>query len=117
MVTVALIGAIGVVALSSVRSSGSLLSSGSQGAANEDGLLLSLVSVQSNSTGSYAWIFDYGWVPGTISSAYLNGGLVAWSSSCSGVVQPGRLCAVSLAAGEHGEVSVVFGAKSLGFSV
>jgi len=117
MITVALLGAIGVVALGSVRSSGSLLSSSSQGAAREDGLLLALVSVQSNSSGSYAWVYNYGWVQGAITAAYLNGGLVKWSSSCVGVLAPGKVCAVAIPAGEHGEVSMVFGAKSLDYSV
>jgi len=117
MVTVALLGAIGVVALGSVRSSGSLLSSSSQGAAKEDGLLLALVSVQTNSSGSYAWVYDYGWVQGTLSGAYLNGGLVNWSSSCGGVLRPGALCAISIATGAQGEVSIVFGTKSLDFAV
>jgi len=117
VVTIALLGGIGVVAFGSIRSSGSLLSLTSEGAAKDYGLLLALVSVQSNSTGSYAWVYNYGWVQGVLSAAYLDGGLVAWSSSCAGVLRPGALCAVSLPAGAHGEVSVVFGSKSLGFSV
>ena len=117
MVTIALLGGIGVVALGSVRSSGSLLSLGSQGAAREYGLLLALVSVQSNSTGTYAWVYNYGWVQGTLSGAYLNGGLVRFSSSCAGVVQPGKVCAISVPAGARGQVSITFGTKSLGFTV
>jgi len=117
MITIALLGAIGVVALGSIRSSGGLLSSSSQGAAREEGVLLALVSVQSNSSGTYAWVYNYGWVQGTLSAAYLDGGLVKWSSSCAGVMQPGKVCAVAVAAGVHGEVSMVFGAKSLDYSV
>jgi hypothetical protein len=117
MITIALLGAVGTVALVSVRSSGSLLSSNSQGAAKEDGLLLALVSVQSNSTGSYAWVYDYGWAQGTLSATYLNGGMVRWTSSCGGVLQPGKVCAISVPAGTHGEVSLVFGTKSLDYSV
>jgi len=117
MITVALLGAIGAVALGSVRSSGSLLSSSSQGAAREDGLLLALVSVQSNSSGSYAWVYDYGWVQGALSAAYLDGGLVKWSTSCAGILQPGKVCAVSLPPDVHGKVSIIFGTKSLDFSV
>ena len=117
VVTMALLGGIGVVAFGSIRSSGSLLSLSSEGAAKDYGLLLALVSVQSNSSGSYAWVYNYGWVQGTLSAAYLDGGTVKWSSSCSGVVRPGMFCAISLPAWAHGEVSVVFGSKSLGFSV
>ncbi len=117
MVTIALLGGIGAVAFGSVRSSGGLLSLSSQGAAREYGLLVALVSVQSNSTGTFAWLYNYGWAEGTLSAAYLNGGLVKWSSSCAGVLEPGRLCAISVPAGSHGEVNVVFGTKSLGFAV
>ena len=88
MVTIALLGGVGYLALGSVRASGGLLSSGSQGEAREYGLLLALVTVQSNSSGSYAWIYDYGWVEGTLTAAYVNGGLVAWSSTCGGVIHP-----------------------------
>ena len=116
MITIALLGGIGAVALGSIRSSGSLLSLSSQGAASQYGLLVAVVSVQSNSTGTFAWVYDYGWVQGAITAAYLNGGLVRWTSSCGGVVHPGALCAISLASGEHGQVSMLFGTKSLGFS-
>jgi hypothetical protein len=117
VITMALLGGVGVVAFGSIRSSGSLLSLTSEGAAKDYGLLLALVSVQSNSSGSYAWVYNYGWVQGTLSAAYLDGGLVKWSSSCAGVIQPGGLCAISLPPGTHGEVSVVLGTKSLGFTV
>jgi len=114
-ITVALLGGIGAVALGSVRSSGSLLSASSQQAAKDYGLLLALVSVQSNSSGSYAWVYDYGWVQGTVSAAYINGGLVKWASSCAGVLQPGKVCAIWVPTGEHGQVSILFGTKSVDY--
>jgi hypothetical protein len=117
VVTIALLGAVAAVALGSIRSSGGLLSSSSQGAAREYGVLLALVSVQSNSSGSFAWVYDYGWVQGAVSGAYLDGGAVKWTSSCGGMVQPGKMCAISIPEGDHGEVSLVFGAKSLDFQV
>lgn len=116
MVTIALLGAIAAVALGSVRGSGLLLSSSSQGAAREYGVILALVSVQSNSTGSYAWVYNYGWAPGALSGTYLNGGTVEWSSSCGGVLEPEAVCAIAIPPG-HGEVSLVFGDKSLDYSV
>jgi hypothetical protein len=42
---------------------------------------------------------------------------VGWSSTCAGVLQPGELCAISVPFGSHGEVNLVFGTKSLAFSV
>jgi hypothetical protein len=116
-VTIALLGAVSYLALGSVRNSGSLLSSGAQGDAKDSGLLLSLVSVQTNSSGAYAWVYNYGWVEGAASAAYLNGGLVKWSSTCGGVLSPGGICAFSTPPGEQGEVSIVFGAKSLDYTV
>ena len=117
MITIALLGAVGTMALVSVRSSGSLLSSSSQDAAREDGVMLALVSVQSNSSGTYAWVYNYGWVQGKLSGAYLDGGSVAWSSSCAGVLAPQAMCAIAVPAGGEGQVSLVVGSKSLDFSV
>ncbi len=117
MVTVALLGAMGVLALGSVRASGGLLTSSSQGEARGYGVLLALISVQSNSTGSYAWVYNYGWVQGALSAAYVNGGVVGWTSTCGGIVKPGAVCAISIAPSAHGEVSMVFGTKSLDYSV
>jgi hypothetical protein len=117
MITIALLGGISVIALGSIQSSTILLSSSSQSAARGYGLLLALVSVQSNSTGSYAWVYNYGWVQGTLSAIYLNGGLIRWSTDCSGALMPEKMCAVRIPPDTHGEVSIVFGTKSLGFSV
>lgn len=117
IVTIALLGGIGYLAMGSIRASGGLLISGSEGAAKDDGLLLSLVSVQSNSSGSYAWVYDYGWVEGTLTAAYVNGGLVAWSSTCGGVIRPESVCAVSVPAGLSGDASIDFGGKTLDFAV
>jgi len=105
------------VALGSIQSSGSLLSLASQGAARDYGVLLALVAVQSNSTGSYAWLYDYGWQQEAVSGAYLNGGAVSWSSSCAGLLQPGKVCAISIPRGIHGLVTLVVGTKSLDYSV
>jgi hypothetical protein len=116
-VTIALLGGISAVALGSVRNAGGLLAANSQGAAKDYGVLLALVSVRSNASGAYAWIYDYGWVQGQLSAAYLDGGLVRWSSTCGGVIEPGRMCAVSFPPGEHGQVSITFGTKSLGFTI
>ena len=117
MITIALLGGIGIVALGSVRSSGSFLSLSSQDQAREYGLLVALVSVQSNSSGSYAWLYNYGWVQGRLTATWLNGGLVQASSSCAGVLRPGDYCMVSIPSGIHGEVSLVFGSKSMDFTV
>lgn len=103
--------------MGSVRGSGNLLSLGSQNAAREFGLLLALVSVQSNSSGSFAWLYDYGWQQGALSAAYVNGSTVNWSSNCSGVLEPGGVCAILIPPGNHGQVTLVFGTKSLEYTI
>lgn len=115
-VTIALLGGLSAVALSSVRGAGDLLSSDSQSAARGYGFLLALVSVQSNSTGSYAWVFDYGWEQASVTGVYLNGGTTQWTSTCA-PLKPGSICTIVLSPGSHGQVTAVFGAKSLGFTV
>lgn len=115
-VTIALLGGLSAVALSSVRGAGDLLSSDSQSAARDYGFLLALVSVQSNSTGSYAWVFDYGWEQASVTGVYMNGGTTQWTSTCA-PLKPGSICTIVLSPGSHGEVTAVFGAKSLGFTV
>jgi hypothetical protein len=116
-ITIALLGGVSAVALGSIHSSTNLLSAGSQNAAKGYGLLLAVVSVQSNSSGSYAWLYNYGWVRGTFSGVYLDGGSMPLSTSCGGVILPEQVCTVRLPPKIHGEVNVVFGTKTLGFSV
>jgi hypothetical protein len=117
IITIALLGGISAVALGSIRSSSNLLSSSSQNAAKGYALLLAVVSVQTNSTGSYAWVYNYGWVQGTLAATYVDGSLTQSSTNCSGVVQPQNMCSVRIPPSAHGVVSLVFGTKSLGFSV
>lgn len=116
-ITIAVLGAVGVAAVGSVRTSGQSLSRSSDAQAEAAGLLLSLVSVQSNSTGSYAWVYNYGWVRGSLSGASLDGAQVAWSSSCGGGIPPHGYCEVSTPPGKHGEVTLTFGPKSLDYAV
>jgi hypothetical protein len=116
MVTIAVLGGLSAIALASVRGAGNLLSADSQAAARNYGLQLALVAVQSNSTGSYAWIFDYGWEQGSLTSVYVNGGSTQWASTCT-PLRPESMCSVALPPSSHGQVTAVFGTKTLGFTV
>jgi len=116
MVTIAVLGGLSAIALASVRGAGGLLSADSQVAARNYGFLLVLVAVQSNSTGSYAWIFDYGWEQGSLTGVDIDGGSTQYTSTCS-PLRPESMCALVLPPNSHGQVTAIFGTKTLGFQV
>ena len=94
-----------------------MLLSGSQNAANSAGVLITVAGTQSNSSGTYVWLYNYGWVEGRLTSVYINGGLASgWTSTCS-ALQPGQLCDIDLGPGTHGAVTVDFGTRTVGLSV
>lgn len=117
IITMAVLGGLAALSLGSLRSANDLVASDSQNAVAEAGVLLTVVSTQSNSSGTYVWVFDYGWTPATLSSVYVNGGLVSgWSSSCN-PLQVKDMCAVSLPPNTHGTVSILFGARSISLAL
>jgi hypothetical protein len=116
-ITIAVLGGVGVISLGSLRSANALLLSGSQGAASADGVLLSVVSTQENASGSYVWLFNYGWTTAHLTQVYLDGGQApGWTSSCA-VLQPEGLCDVRLPPGGHGSVTIAFGARTVSLSL
>jgi hypothetical protein len=116
-ITIAILGGVGLISLGSLRSANGVLLGGSQDAASEAGILLTVVGTQSNSTGSYVWLFNYGWVEGHLTSVYLGGGLLqGWTSTCS-ALQPRDMCVLELPAGTHGTVTIEFGTRTVSLSV
>jgi len=116
-ITVAVLGGVGLISIGSLRSANAVLLSGSQNAENEAGVLLSLVSTQGNSSGTYVWIFNYGWAEGRITSVYLNGGIESgWKSTC-GALRPEQLCFVELPPATTGSLVVEFGARTISISL
>jgi hypothetical protein len=117
VVTMAVLGGVGALSLGSIRSADNVLLSGSQSAADSAGILLTVVSTQSNSSGTYVWVFDYGWTPARLSSVYLDGGVLSgWASTCSPLLVR-EMCAVALPPGTHGAVSILFGSRSIGLTL
>ncbi len=117
MVTISIIGGLSLVSLQSIRSASNILAQGSQAQARDAGMLFTLVSAQTNTSGVYVWLFNYGWTAGHISDVYVNGGLIGgWSSSCPSI-NPGSLCVVHLPPATGGNVSILFGSKSLVISI
>ena len=116
-ITIAVLGGVGLLSLGSLRSANGVLLTGSQNAANDAGVLLTVVATQSNSSGTYVWFFNYGWVQGHLSSVYVDGGLDrGWSSTCSALT-PQQMCTLQLAPDTHGGVTVDFGDRTVSLSV
>jgi hypothetical protein len=116
-ITIAILGGVGLISLGSLRSANGVLLSGSQNAADEAGILLTVVGTQSNATGSYAWLFNYGWVQGHLTDVYLDGGLAqGWTSTCSSL-QPRAMCVLQLPPGSHGTVTMEFGTRTISLSI
>jgi len=112
-ITIAVLGAVGVISLGSLRSANGVLLAGSQNAASADGVLLTVVSTQDNSSGTYVWLFNYGWTPAHLSAVYLDGGLsVGWTSSCS-TLQPKGICDLALQPRTQGSVTIAFGTRTV----
>ncbi|MDA4137117.1 MAG: hypothetical protein OK449_09020 [Thaumarchaeota archaeon] len=116
-ITIAVLGGVGLISLGSLRSANGVLLAGSESAASEAGVLLTVVATQSNSSGTFVWLFNYGWNQAHLTSVYLDGGLAqGWTSSCS-LLSPKDMCVVQLPPGTHGTVSVTFGARTITLSV
>ena len=116
-ITIAVLGLVGVISFGSLRSANGVLSAGSQSAASADGVLLTVVSTQVNASGTYVWLFNYGWTPTHLSGVYLDGGQTnAWVSSCS-LLKPKGICDLLLPSGTHGTVSMLFGTRSVSLTV
>ncbi len=112
-ITIAVLGAVGVISLGSLRSANGVLLAGSQNAASADGVLLSVVSTQDNSSGTYVWLFNYGWTTAHLSAVYLDGGQTGgWTSTCS-ALQPKGICDLVLQPRTHGSVTIAFGTRTV----
>ncbi len=117
VVTMAVLGGLAVLSLGSIRSADDVLLSGSQSAAGSAGVLLTVVSTQSNSSGTYVWLFDYGWTPARLSSVYLAGGVLGgWASTCSPLPVK-EMCSLALPPDTHGAVSILFGSRSISLTL
>jgi hypothetical protein len=80
--------------------------------AREAGLLVTVVGFQSNATGTYVWLLDYGWESSPVGSVLVNGQPVSWSTNCPGDWS-GTLCELTLPQGASGSATVVIGGKAL----
>ena len=116
VVTIALLAGASVIAMASVRSATSLVTDSAQKEARQAGVLVSVVTSQANATGSFIWLYNYGWQAAPIQGVYSDGLELDWRSPCSSV-GPGQLCALALTPGPPGVVTILLGGVSVEASV
>jgi hypothetical protein len=115
-VTIALLAGASVVGVLSVRKASALIQSSSEAEQRDAGVLVSVLMTRANSSGTFIWLYDYGWTSEPVKAVYVQGQSVDWSSSCPGDWS-GSLCLVSIASQEKGELTIVIGGFSIAASV
>jgi hypothetical protein len=115
-ITMALLAGTSAIALLSIHNAAQLVSNSGEQKQREAGMLVNVVGTQSNSSGTYIWLYDYGWESAPIQSVFVNGENVSWSFTCNGDWS-GSLCALSLPVAQRGQVTIVMGGISLAASV
>lgn len=115
-ITIALLGGASYLAFSSIDGAAALVGGSAQTEARQAGLLVAVVGFQSNATGTYVWLFDYGWESSPVGSVLVNAQPVRWSTNCASEWS-GTLCVLTLPQGANGPTTVVIGGKSLEVSL
>jgi len=115
-VTIALLGGATYLALTSISGAANMVGGSAQQEARDAGSLVNVIGSQSNGTGTFVWLMDYGWTSSPVSSVLVDTQPVAWSSTCLGDWS-GAMCAVKLPSGTSGIVTIVMGGRSLEVTV
>ena len=106
VVTMALLTTASFLSLVSIKAGASMLTAGAEGEAVAAGQLVRVVATQSNLTGSYVWLFNFGWEDAAISRTY---GQTATPTSTCGVIRQDSMCVLSFPANTGGGVTIVIG--------
>lgn len=115
-ITIALLGGASYLAFSSINGAAAMVGGSAQQEARAAGLLVSVVGSQSNATGTYVWLLDYGWESSPLGPVLVGDRPVSWSTTCTGDWS-GTLCVLTLPPGAYGPMTVVIGGKSLEVSL
>ncbi len=110
VVTMGLLTTASFLSFVSVKAGASMLTAGAEGEAIAAGQLVGVVATQSNITGSYVWLFNYGWEEAAVSRTF--GQTAAPLSSCRLLTQS-SMCVLSFPPGTRGEVTLFVGANSI----
>lgn len=110
VVTMGLLTTASFLSFVSVKAGASMLTAGAEGEALAAGQLVGVVATQSNITGSYVWLFNYGWEGAAISKTY---GQTAPPLASCGLISLNSMCVLSFPAGTRGEVTLLVGANTI----
>jgi hypothetical protein len=115
-VTIGLLAGASVVAALSIHDASGLIQGSSQAEQRDVGVLVSVLTTQTNRTGTYVWLYDYGWVSEPVKAVYADGQTVAWSTTC-GSDWSGGLCVIDVGPPVSGELTIVIGGISIAATV
>jgi hypothetical protein len=114
-VTIALLAGASAVAVLSIQAASELADKSAQDQRENAGLLVSVVTTQTNSSGTFVWLFDYGWTSAGVKSVYDDGQQVGWSSTCNGDWTE-SVCVVTLPP-VRGDLTILIGGVSIAATV
>jgi hypothetical protein len=114
-VTVALLSGAALVGAYSVRDAASMITASNLQKQRDSGVLVSVIATSSNSTGTFVWLYDFGWEGAPLESVFVNGNAISWSLCRELTV--GGVCVVEVAPGSHGQLTIVAGDISIAASV
>jgi hypothetical protein len=115
-VTIGLLAGASAIAVLSIHDASSLVQNANQSAQRDAGVLISVLTTQSNSSGTFVWLYDYGWASEPVKMVYVAGQPVAWTSNC-GNSWSRSMCVVTIPAHVKGEVTVMVGGISIAATI
>lgn len=112
LVTMGLLTGASFLSLASVKSAALLIAGGATSQAVGAGQLIRVVATQSNSSGTYLWVFDYGWQDAALISIFADGQRTQVKSTCD-VLRQSEICVISLPVGTFGLVTLMIGERDI----
>jgi hypothetical protein len=115
-ITISLLAGGSAVAMVSIHAASELVTGANAARARQEGILLESLGTQTNSTGTYLWVFNYGWESPSVKAVYADGVPVSWSTPCD-VLAPRTICPFVITARAGANVSIIAGGVVLDATV
>jgi hypothetical protein len=115
-ITLALLGGVSALSLGWLRGASSLVVQGQDRQNQQAGTLISFVATQKNVTGCYIWLYNYGWIGGTVSGVYLNGSLLTTTVNPNPVTAR-TLAVITMAPWVNGNLTVIIGGRAVNYEI
>ncbi len=115
-ITMALLGGVSTIALLSIHGAATQVETSAQRQQAQIGILLEVVGTQTNSSGTFVWVCDYGWASAPVQSVTFGAQAVTWSTTCEGNWE-GSMCVVTLPPLPNGSVNLLIGGRTVEASV